>query len=387
MSGVEIAERKCMFNYGINYVVRLLTGVGYLTLLISFFACQEEGPKPDLPVENLYFPPNGGASWETISPQELGWNDAPLSAFENLLAENGTRAFILLKDGKIVMECYYGNRLVVNQPFVRESTWYWASAGKTLTAATVGVAQHEGFLSISQKSSDLLGEGWTSLPRDKEKLITIRHQLTMTTGLDDGVSNSEDYSASNLLYKADAGTRWSYHNAPYTLLDQVITAATGVDFSEYFQRSIGQKIGMTGTWQRVGFNNLYVSDARSMARFGLLVLAKGKWRDNIILTDPNFTGEMTHPSQNLNQGYGYLWWLNGQPSFMLPGAQATLPGSLFPNAPEDMVCGLGKDGQYVCVVPSENLVLVRMGESPDARLVPYTFLLDIWERLNAIMIK
>ena len=347
--------------------------------------CQTENSDPELPTENLYFPPIGEPSWDTVTPQELDWETKFIPELETLLEENGTRAFILLKDGKIALEFYYGKRLAINQPFVRESPWYWASAGKTLTAATVGVAQQEDFLRLSQRTSDLLSIGWTKLPKDKEDLITIRHQLTMTTGLDDGVSNNEDYTADNLAYKADAGSRWAYHNAPYTLLDQVITAATGEPFTDYFQKKIARKLGMTGTWQRVGFNNVYFSDARSMARFGLMILAKGKWKDEHVLRDPRFFTEMIEPSQDLNQSYGYLWWLNGQSSFMLPGTQSQISGGLFPNAPEDMVCGLGRDGQYICVIPSRNMVLIRMGENPDSRLVPFTFLIDIWHKLNKIM--
>ncbi len=357
----------------------------YLGLLPLFFSCQSENPDPTTPTGAIYFPPHGSSVWETVSPEELGWEVGTVSELENLLEENGTRAFLILKDGKIAFEYYFGRRLAVNQPFVKESTWYWASAGKTLTAATVGVAQHEGFLTSDQKTSELLGIGWTSLPKEKEDLITVRHQLTMTTGLDDEVSDSEDYSPSSLVYKADAGTRWAYHNAPYTILDEVIESATGVNFSDYFHDKIGQKIGMTGSWQRIGFNNVYFSDARSMARFGMLVLGNGKWNGETVLSDPAFFSDMTLPSQTLNPSYGYLWWLNGQSGFMLPGLQTTIPGELFPNAPDDMVCGLGRDGQYVCVIPSENLVLVRMGENPDTRLVPYTFLQDIWEELNKII--
>lgn len=361
---------------------RILMWLG--SLLILFFSCQSENPDPNTPAGDIYFPPHGSSVWETVSPEELGWDFGPVSELENLLEENGTRAFLILMDGKIAFEYYFGRRLAINQPFVKESTWYWASAGKTLTAATVGVAQHEGFLTINQKTSDLLGIGWTSLPKAKEDLITIRHQLTMTTGLDEGVGNSDDYSASNLIYKGDAGTRWSYHNAPYTILDEVIAAATGVNFSDYFHEKIGQKIGMTGSWQRIGFNNVYFSDARSMARFGLLVLAKGKWKNEIVLQNPTFFADMILPSQDINPSYGYLWWLNGKSNYMLPGLQLSLPGKLFPNAPEDLVCGLGRDGQYICVVPSKNMVLVRMGENPDSRLVPVTFLQDIWAELNKI---
>lgn len=361
---------------------RPLLWLVHLGCLLVFSSCQDENP--DSPSGTIYFPPHGSSEWETVTLQDLSWNVESVSQLESLLEKNGTRAFIVLKNGKLAFEFYFGRRLAINQPFVRESTWYWASAGKTLTAATVGIAQHEGFLTIDQKTSDLLGVGWANLPRDKEDLISIRHQLTMTTGLDEGVSNSDDYSAFSLQYKADAGTRWAYHNAPYTILDKVITSATGVDFSDYFFNKIGQKIGMTGSWQRIGFNNVYFSDARSMARFGLLVLAKGKWREETILKDPTFFADMVHPSQDINPSYGYLWWLNGQSSYMLPGLQTKISGEIFPNSPEDLVCGLGRDGQYICVVPSENIVVIRMGENPDSRLVPHTFLGDIWDELNKI---
>ena len=65
------------------------------------------------------------------------------------------------------------------------------------------MAQEDGFLLIlTDKSSDFLGEGWTSLTSDKESLITVRHQLTMTTGLDDGVTDNHSFLPQDLIYKA-----------------------------------------------------------------------------------------------------------------------------------------------------------------------------------------
>jgi CubicO group peptidase (beta-lactamase class C family) len=81
----------------------------------------------------------------------------------------------------------------------------------------VGIAQQEGLLSIRDKSSKWLGAGWTSCPVDKENLITVRHQLTMTSGLNDGVTDPFCTDAGCLQCLADPGTRWAYHNAPYTL--------------------------------------------------------------------------------------------------------------------------------------------------------------------------
>jgi len=50
-----------------------------------------------------------------------------------------------------------------------------------------------------------------------------------------------------------------------------------------------------------------------------------------------------------------------------------------------MISGIGKNGQYVCVIPSKNMVLVRMGENPESVPVPFLFLNDIWKKLNSII--
>ena len=150
--------------------------------------------------QSLYFPPLTGDEWETVAPSSLGWCDERIDSLYDLLEENNTKAFIVLKDGKIVLEKYFGT-------FVQDSAWYWASAGKSLTACLVGIAQQEGFLSIEDTTSSYLGEGWTACTSDQEEKITIRHQLTMTTGLDDQVPENYCTLDTCLIYKADAGTR------------------------------------------------------------------------------------------------------------------------------------------------------------------------------------
>jgi CubicO group peptidase (beta-lactamase class C family) len=61
-----------------------------------------------------------------------------------------------------------------------------------------------------------------------------------------------------LKYKADAGTQWFYHNAPYTLLDKVVTNATGKNYNLYFAEKIKALTGMNGAWFKLGFN-MYIS--------------------------------------------------------------------------------------------------------------------------------
>jgi CubicO group peptidase (beta-lactamase class C family) len=329
--------------------------------------------------QDLYFPPLVGDTWETMDPSELNWCPDSIDALYDFLDNRNSKAFLLLKDGRIVLEHYTGT-------FTQDSLWYWASAGKTLTSTLVGIAQEEGYLDIADPTSDHLGTGWTVAPPDKEGLITVRNQLTMTSGLDDGVFNSDCTDPACLQYLADAGTRWAYHNAPYTILDQVIANATGQSFPSYFNAKIRTPIGMNGLWLTLdGYNNVYFSHARSMARYGLLALNHMVWDTDTILHDQDYFTAATTPSQDLNDSYGYLWWLNGQSSFMLPGLQIVWPGSLMPHAPADMFSALGKNDQLLNVVPSRNMVLVRMGNPAYEGLsVAITFNDEIWERIEQL---
>ncbi|MCS7075816.1 MAG: serine hydrolase [Bacteroidia bacterium] len=326
----------------------------------------------------LYFPPLSGGTWDTLSISSLGWCQDKMDSLIAFLGRENSKAFIVLKNGKIVVEKYYGT-------FTKDSLWYWASAGKTLTALTVGIAQKEGYLSIYDSTSKYLGIGWTSCSPAKERLITIKHQLSMTTGLDDNVPNPDCTLNTCLQYHSDAGTRWAYHNAPYTLLDQVIQSATGITLNAYITTRIKNKIGMDGFFYPIGYNNVYFSKARSMARFGLLLLNKGYWNTTPVLSDTAYFNEMTNSSQTLNLSYGYLTWLNGKPSFMVPGLPFVFAGKIIPNAPDNAYFALGKNGQIIAVYPSQKIVFVRMGNSGSSAAVELALTDSICKRLGQVM--
>ncbi len=337
-------------------------------LVLAFFSINTNA-------QNLYFPPVNSDIWETLDKEQLGWCEKKVDSLYDYLGQEGTKSFILLKDGKIVLEKYFGDHDATKP-------WYWASAGKTLTAFMVGLAQQQGHLNIHYKTSNYLGEGWTSCTREQEDKITIWHQLTMTTGLDDGVANSACTDPTCLVYKSDPGERWSYHNAPYTLLDDVIVGATGQNLNRFILQNLRNSTGITGTFIKVEDNNVFWSNSRSMARFGLLMLNKGKWGSTEILSDSAYVNAMISSSQSLNPSYGYLWWLNGQSKLMVPGSQIVFNRDLAPNAPEDMYCALGKNGQLLCVIPSQNMVWIRMGESPDSVPVPFLMVDKVSEYIN-----
>jgi CubicO group peptidase (beta-lactamase class C family) len=144
---------------------------------------------------------------------------------------------------------------------------------------------------------------------------------------------------------------------------------------------------MTGLWYTIDYNNVFISKPRSMARFGLLIQNKGIWNNDTLLHDAAYVQQMTNTSQSLNLGYGYLWWLNGKNSFMVPTLQNVFPGSYAPNAALDMYSGLGKNGQIVSVAPGQKLVVVRMGEQATSTSSDITIQLcdQIWEKLNEAM--
>lgn len=327
--------------------------------------------------QSLYFPPNNNTVWDTISPQSLGYCQNEIDSLYELLDLANSKAFLLLKDGKIVLEKYFDG-------FTKDSIWYWASAGKTMTAMLTGIAQQEGHLTLSDTTSEYLGDGWTNCTPAQEEKITIRHQLTMTSGLDDGVPDPYCTLDSCLIYKADAGTRWAYHNGPYTLLDGVIEAATGQNLNAYYISKIRNPIGMNGFFLPSGYNNVLFTNPRSIARFGLLVLNKGNWNGTPILKDTAYFNQMVNTSQLLNRSYGYLWWLNGKASYRVPGLQFQFPGPLFPDAPDDMIAALGKNGQFISIAPSQNLLFIRMGDSPGAGEVPYILCNEIWQKINRL---
>lgn len=330
--------------------------------------------------QNLYFPPISGQAWEEITPQSLNWNVGEIDSLLTYLDENNTKAFIVLKDGKIAIEAYFDD-------FTQDSNWYWASAGKTLCAFMVGLAQEDGYLDISDTTTNYLGQGWTGMAPELEEQITIYHQLSMTSGLNDQLPDKDCTDPDCLQYIADPGDRWAYHNAPYTLIQDVVEEATGQIFNIYLQSRLRNRIGMNGTFIPVGFNKVFFSTARSMTRFGLLMQAEGRWNTDQIMADETYYTDQFNTSNDLNQSYGYLWWLNGKSSFMVPTLQTVFPGSLFPDAPADMYAALGLNGQLIHVAPSEGIVLIRMGDAPNdsGGAVSLELTTEIWKRFNKVI--
>jgi CubicO group peptidase (beta-lactamase class C family) len=124
----------------------------------------------------------------------------------------------------------------------------------------------------------------------------------------------------------------------------------------------------------------FTTTARDLARFGLCLLRGG---DGLAI-DSGYLRESMTPSTPLNPAYGYLWWLNGQPWQLAPKQPDPIDGWLIPDAPADLVAALGDLARALYIVPSLDLVVVRLGvvrgPAPAGRL---QFGRGLWARLRA----
>lgn len=348
----------------------------FIILILIVTGCSKnDAVDQPTPAEAMFFPSDASAAWETKPLSSLGWNQDSVQPLKDFLAQKHTKSFMILVNGRIVMEEYFNGHNAT-------SAWEWNSAGKSLVAITTGIAQQEGLLNINNKASAYLGTGWTSMPLSKENLITVRHLLTMTAGNDD---TKQFVIKSNLTYVADAGTRWAYSNIFQKLTD-VVANASNKPFESYFNERLKNKIGMDGYWNFGTIFTIYHSTARSMARFGLLALNNGKWNNEQIINEAFFNQCIT-TSQNINPSYGYLWWLNGKTSFMIPGEQTVYQGRLVPNAPADMYAAMGANDQRIYVIPGKKMVVVRMGEASNPANPNFAvsgFDNELWSRIDAV---
>ncbi|MBV6507364.1 MAG: hypothetical protein JJLCMIEE_00408 [Acidimicrobiales bacterium] len=278
--------------------------------------------------------------------------------------EQSSRSVVWVTGGRIVAEQQWG----VSADWSRDI----ASAQKSVVAVLCAIAGEQGLLDYETAVSDLLGPGWTAEDDEEaEARITVRHLLSMTSGLD-----------TDLRVEAAPGTVWFYNNDAYHRLHQVLEAAAGTELEDLTRSWLWEPIGVRhAAWvPRPGEGELSVDvtgrrliglvmNAYDLARFALLVERGGWWGNQQVVAGESIE-ELLQPSSELNPSYGLLWWLNGQEAYRAPGSDPPLePGPLVPGAPEDTVAALGANDQKAYVIRSFDSVLTRLGQSAEGKLL------------------
>lgn len=334
-----------------------------------------------------YWPTEG---WRTCSPEEVGMDSETLEeAFDYAsFPEYRTRSVVVVKNGYIVGEAYYGQ---IKQNSKHDSH----SMAKSFTSALIGIAIGQGLIESVDARVCQYYEEWDCDDQDDiRRTMTLKHLMTVTSGLDWKEDWSYGYKGRNNtlemaresnylkymlerkgLYKP--GTRFTYSTGDPMLLSGVIQKATGLTALKYAQKNLFNKIGIPNvTWSHDQAGNTITAwgiraTARDYAKFGYLFLNNGLWDGKQVV--PREWVETSTRYQTGVQGwpvYGLLWHVKLPLRLQYSGYEV----SSDTNIPRDGYMAEGTGGQNIFIIPSKNLVIVRVASQRASQLDEVDFL-------------
>jgi len=340
---------------------------------------------PDQDFENINLLPQLNLPYPDIDPSQTPWPNGDLVpaialadgidsdalqaasewSFNRSSPEQVTLSLIVLHKGNIVLE-RYAEGIDVS---TRTRTW---STAKSIAVTLMGILADANKMHLDAP----LNLAW--LPRvqstdsDPRKAITLRHVLNMSSGLYPVDSAGKEYATgSGLSYWAGAssvqgalnrglirkpGTFWDYENYDTLLAVSVMKHALGDEtiYRQFPRTALFDKLGMRSTLVSTDrfhdfiLSSQVYSNARDLARFGLLYAQNGSWKGEQIISQKwiDFVTTPAPATAKTGNFYGGQWWL-------VPDSRTDVPKDAYSTA--------GNRGQYVIVVPSHDLVIVRRG--------------------------
>jgi CubicO group peptidase (beta-lactamase class C family) len=251
-----------------------------------------------------------------------------------------------------------------------------ASQQKSFMAILAGVAVDKGLLDPAKPVSAYLGAGWSKASPEQEARITVLNILEMNSGL-----------RTDFTFEAEPGTRFAYNTPVYAVMKRVLEAAAHETIDHISHAWLTEPAAMNDTsWRdrgaagaEIGNPLGLVTTPRDVAKLGQVVLANGVAADGRRIISAEQLRLLLTPSPT-NPAYGRLWWLNGG-AYTIRPATPRVEGPLIPAAPADLVAALGALGRKLYVVPSQKLIVVRMGQNPSDP----DFDQQLWLRLEAAL--
>jgi CubicO group peptidase (beta-lactamase class C family) len=299
-------------------------------------------------------------AWEVQAPEEQGMDSTTLDGARAYAFQEGknTQGVVVTRRGVLVAEWYEEGA----GPESYAASW---SMAKSFTSALIGIALEESLLPGLDVPLVDYYPVWEGSPRDQ---IRLEHILHMATGLkwneDYDLSGARDSDVVQLVLATESplayvlerplestpGTVFLYSSGDTLLLSGVLAQATGMTAGEYAEERIFSRLDIEGAeWWRAktGESLTYCCldmTSRDFARFGLLYMHGGVWEGEQVVPAAWVDASLT-PSP-LYSGYGYQWWLRD---------------SIDRDLPADTFAAEGHDGQFIYVIPSLELVVVRNG--------------------------
>lgn len=270
-----------------------------------------------------------------------------------------TRSVVVLYKGKLITEKYAVG-------FNKNSKILGWSMTKSLTATYFGILQKQGKIDIMKPAPI---DEWATDERSK---ITINDLLHMNSGLEWEEDYTKISDATKMLFQAEdmtksqieksakykPNTHWNYSSGTTNLLSGILRKQfkTHQDYLNFWYSSLIDKIGMNSMIVETDMAGNFVGSSygwattRDWAKFGLLYLHKGNWNGEQLF-DESWAKYVATPTNTSNGQYGAHFWLNA--------------GGVYHDVPRDMYRCSGFQGQMVFIIPSLDLVVVRMGLSED----------------------
>ncbi len=342
----------------------------FVGLIFALFNCcvgaQESSDQVQVATQPFF--PKSDSDWKRLTPSSAGWDEAALKELLRYAGEQKSSALVVLLRGRIVVEQYWdisSSRRYQAKVYGKDGEGHAledvASVQKSLAAILLGIGLDKNLVKLEDPVTKYLGEGWSNASVAQESVITLKHLISMSSGLND-----------QLKFQSKPNFRWKYNTNAYSRIINVLEAASGLDRNSLTEQWLSPLQMENSTWKVRRFAKVdpkinrhgWVTSARDLARLGLLVSANGDWAGQPLVENKKYMQEMLQSSQQLNPAYGYLWWLNGQSHIIRAGRPRK--GPLNSNAPDEMVAGLGALGQKLYVVPNLELVIVRLGDQPEA---------------------
>ena len=355
-------------------LIRYLTLLPLTVVAILLNACATTTQQPTAKIADdqaIFFPSNGG-NWESVNPVDEGWDIQALEELFEFARSHNSSGLVILKNGRILAQ----KQWTLENPPVAQTVgyrdiWYhgdspdsWAredvaSTQKSFIAVLAGIARDKGLLDFESPVSAYLGEGWSKANPEQEAAITVRHLLSMTSGISE-----------KLEFVFLAGEDWSYINKAYSLVNDVIQAANGRQPNDFTSEWLTEPMGLTQTewivrsefFRQWNMNGL-VTTAPDLARFGLMIQAGGRWNNKTIISQDSLE-QVLSASSEFNPSYGLLWWLNNPQGWRwVRNSTGVTPGKMIPDAPGDLVAAMGTSERRCYIVASLGLVVTRTGST------------------------
>ena len=385
--------------------MRTLVWVGAVGLgLIAAGPAWCEEKKPAVPALANYFPPpESKGGWRTLLPDKgepspdeklaihnttgVDW-DKLKTAWEHNAAAEGKTGLLVIRKGYVVGEWYKDcDRTTAFNIYSSSKAYTSLAFGLLLADSSAGKLPGGKNLTLDTKvcNADWLPES-LPLPDPRKADITLRHLLNMASGLgpepvpgmapfETALGKTEKSPFAKL--KADPGKEFFYSNAGVAHLVLVFNHAAGRDLFPFLKERVFDRIGMEKvTWQQIGggghigpysqgFSGVKTT-AREHARFCCLALHKGEWAGQRVAPAEHY--DFAWQSTKTNPTYGAQWWVYPR----------------FKDGPKDLVQTAGARNNHGYIVPSLDLIVIRVG---DGNKYPKDFEQDLVKKVLAAVEK